>query len=553
MKRTSPLFLALLSLFVFSAARASDRIWIVPLAPDRTIEDAWGAGALLLDRFPEAVLVADEGSARALRRAGFAVEGPVRLPSSGALFLVRSKESEAVGAGLARALGDERPAVHLLWSAGRNAIVWSAGRLPETEGFVTGRALRERPLRRPIVSGRRAPAKTLATEFSPVIGQIVDRADSASYMQWIGNLAGSNEIVISGHPFTIETRYTSTAQCDTAERYVYERFLAMGYDDVEFDPFTFSGTSARNVIATLPGTETPERIYILGGHVDATSQNPTVSAPGANDNASGTASVLLAAEILKDYSFRSTIRFIAFTGEEQGLRGSTHYAADAAANGDSILGVVICDMVAWYQNEYKLIIEGEPAWDWLMQIMRDACAEYTGLSTRLDYYSWGSDHVPFQNEGFPAFLAIEKEYDLYPCYHKVCDTTEMNKADFGVDVTKACIAALAALAEPAVPTAVAGAESPPLRLVLHGNEPNPFNPQTRIRFELPAAGEAEIAVFDVSGRLVQTVLDKELNAGRHETVWKGKDGGGASAPSGVYFYRLTAGRESKTGKMLLIR
>jgi hypothetical protein len=527
-------------------------VWLAPLPAGETVTAAWDAGAVVLDRFPDVLVLGDEASAGALERAGFSLQGPIRLPTTGTVFLVRSKTGTPVDMGLAQSESETRPAVHILWSDGTNALVWAMESLPVNESFVSGKQLRDRPVRPPVAYAERAEGKTFATVFPPVIDQMVDQVDSASYMGWIGNLAGANPITVSGNPVTIATRYTNTAQCDTAERYVYERFLAMGYQDVEFDPYTFGSTHARNVIATLPGTTNPERIVIIGGHLDATSQSPTTSAKGANDNASGVASVLLAADILKNYSFHSTIRFIAFTGEEQGLYGSEHYAAAAAAAGDSIEGVVICDMVAWYDTEYKLIVEGETPWDWLMQIMKDACAAYTGLATRLDYYSWGSDHVPFQDEGFPTFLAIEKQYDLYPCYHRMCDTTEKNKANFGVDATRACIATVAYLAGPDALTGVTGG-SLPAALALRGNEPNPFNPATTIRFDLPAAGPAELSVYDVSGRLVRTLVKGNLVPGRHEIDWTGVDGEGSGCPSGVYFYRLTAGRESRTGKMVLIR
>jgi hypothetical protein len=547
-------FTSLLAIVPALAAHPAS-LWIAPLSGGSSIEDAWAAGASVLDRFPERILVSDEGSAVALARAGFRVDGPIRLPAGGEIFLVRSKGEVAVAEGLARAIGPERDPVAILWSDGRCAIVWTEGLLPETDVFVSGKRLREEPIRMPIARPGQAAGKALATVFPPVIDQIVDQVDSASYMQWIGNLAGSNEIEVAGNPFTIATRYTRSAECDTVERYVYERFQAMGIDSVEYDPYTIAGTPARNVIATIPGTTHPERIYIIGAHVDATSQNPYVSAPGANDNASGTASVLLAAEILRNYSFESTIKFIAFTGEEQGLYGSYHYAAEAAANGDSILGVVICDMVAWYQSAYRLIIEGVNPSDWLMQIMKDACVEYTGLATRLDYYSWGSDHVPFQDEGFSAFLAIEKEYDLYPCYHKVCDTTEMNNAAFGVDVTRACIATLAYLAGTDVPTGVAseGAAGAPARLVLYRPEPNPFNPSTSIRFYLPASSPTLLAIHDTSGRLVRTVARGVLGPGMHEFVWDGTTDAGGPASSGIYFSRLATHEGSETRKLVLLR
>lgn len=550
---------ASLLLLVFtsiSLATAPESIWIAPLSDDRTIETAWNAGVDPLDRFPESLILADEGDAMRLARAGFEPDGPVLLPRGGAVCLVRSRShGGAVREELGRFTGD--PGVTILWSDGRCAIIHRAGPLHETglAGHADSRLLRTNRIRRPLTDRFRGPGKNAATEFPPHAAVMTARVDSASYMEWIGNLAGANEVTISGYPFTFTTRYTPNAQCDTAERYVYEQFLAMGIDSVEFDPYTFQTTSARNVVATLVGEETPERIYIIGGHLDATSPQPNTLAPGANDNASGAAAVLAAAEILKDYTFRSTIKLIAFTGEEQGLYGSTHYAEQAAAAGDSILGVVTCDMVAWYNGQYKLIIEGETPWDWLMQIMKDACDQYTGLATQLDYYSWGSDHVPFQNEGFPAFLAIEKEWNTYPCYHSTCDTTGLQRGDLGADVTRACLATIAFLAEPLTDlTSVDGdGEAPAATPTLARNRPNPFNPSTTIGFSLPAGSVAELAVFDLSGRRVRTVLDGALAGGDHRVWWDGRNDDGKPVPSGVYFYRLHAGGETITRKMTLLR
>ncbi len=100
----------------------------------------------------------------------------------------------------------------------------------------------------------------------------------------------------------------------------------------------------------------------------------------------------------------------------------------------------------------------------------------------------------------------------------------------------------------------AGESAPGARLALHDNVPNPFNPTTTIRFELPAAGRAELAVYDVAGRRVRTLsAGDHLSAGIHEVVWDGTDGRGAAAASGIYFYRLRASGASITKKMMLIR
>jgi len=95
------------------------------------------------------------------------------------------------------------------------------------------------------------------------------------------------------------------------------------------------------------------------------------------------------------------------------------------------------------------------------------------------------------------------------------------------------------------------AAAPPRRVALYANVPNPFNPSTRIAFELPASGRAVLDVFDVKGRRVQRALDAELAAGPHTVVWNGRDERGRALPSGVYFYRLQALDTTLVRKMVM--
>ena len=78
-----------------------------------------------------------------------------------------------------------------------------------------------------------------------------------------------------------------------------------------------------------------------------TARQPRGLAPGADDDASGAVGVLTAAEVLAPYQFQRTLRFVLFTGEEQGLCGSEIYARDAAAAGEAIVAVYNMDMIAW--------------------------------------------------------------------------------------------------------------------------------------------------------------------------------------------------------------
>ncbi len=102
---------------------------------------------------------------------------------------------------------------------------------------------------------------------------------------------------------------------------------------------------------------------------------------------------------------------------------------------------------------------------------------------------------------------------------------------------------------------VTGDETPsvPQAFALHQNVPNPFNPSTVIRFDLPRAAHVGLHIYDVSGRLVRTLVDTEMDAGCKEIHWDGRDGGGRRVASGIYFYRLVAGNFVQTKKMVLLR
>jgi hypothetical protein len=108
-------------------------------------------------------------------------------------------------------------------------------------------------------------------------------------------------------------------------------------------------------------------------------------------------------------------------------------------------------------------------------------------------------------------------------------------------------------AELGFPTAVEGPEGPRFSFALFQNRPNPFNPSTLIRFELAEASRARLYVYDVHGRTVARLVDRELPAGRHLVPWPGRDGGRPTVASGVYFYRLEAGSFTSTRRMVLLR
>jgi hypothetical protein len=93
----------------------------------------------------------------------------------------------------------------------------------------------------------------------------------------------------------------------------------------------------------------------------------------------------------------------------------------------------------------------------------------------------------------------------------------------------------------------------PVLFALAPNYPNPFNPATKISFTLPEARPVRLAVYTLAGRLVTTLVNEERDAGTHEVVWNGRDDRGQLVASGTYFYRIEAGPDSQTRKMVLMK
>ena len=162
------------------------------------------------------------------------------------------------------------------------------------------------------------------------------------------------------------TRHTASSQTDpvrgigAAVNWVFEQMQAIaatsnGNMTVQQQTFTQPvssnipvPTTITNVIATLKGTASPERFYVMTGHLDSRCTNVedfTSDAPGADDDASGVAAVLELARLFATRQFPGTIIFAAVDGEEQGLYGSTFMAQQMAAAGDDVQGMFSNDII----------------------------------------------------------------------------------------------------------------------------------------------------------------------------------------------------------------
>ena len=401
-----------------------------------------------------------------------------------------------------------------------------------------------------------------ASAVDPAIkAAIVDAIDIAKWTQYVRELSGDLVFWLNGQLRSTDNRHITKPGILLAQDYLVDRLQALGYTVIR-QGFSVGATACQNIIAVKQGVVTPQEIIVVGGHHDSLSENINLRAPGAEDDASGVAGVLHLAELLAPYRTERTVHFVFFSGEEQGIYGSQYYVSQLAANGWNVTNaMVLCEISAW-QTNFATIIEGEHSWEPLMSLFAGNVVQWSGIPYREDYYSWGSDHVPFQQVGIPAFLAIHMDYEDYPYWESIDD--KWNQPCPGLDrpcmdaslalaILKPAAATLADLAVPIDRSTPAPPQVIGPRLALRQNVPNPFNPSTTIVFELPLAERVRLDVYDAGGHLVRALLDEERSAGQGSVRWDGRDGRRMPVASGLYTYRLIANRSVLTRTMALVR
>ena len=230
-------------------------------------------------------------------------------------------------------------------------------------------------------------------------------------------ITGETEVTIGGTSFTIETRYAYTNSNKKARQYIKEKLSSYGLE-TRYDNFSSTGA---NVIGKKTGTKYPNQYYIVCCHLDDMPPTSTSTiAPGADDNGSGMVGMLEAGRIMSSYSFDYTVMFIAFDEEEIDILGSGAYATDAYNRGDSILGVVNLDMIAYDKNndgKFEILTNANTesfANDYIATVRLYA----TDLSPVKDVTEKGSsDHVPFNRKGYRAFHIFEDSKEENPNMH----------------------------------------------------------------------------------------------------------------------------------------
>ncbi len=285
--------------------------------------------------------------------------------------------------------------------------------------------------------------------YDPLIHTMMEQVDGETARQYLGDLSGEWPVDIGGEMETIASRHTAnTASLDQAIRYVSEHFEALGLD-VTDQRWTQGDYSSENVIAEIAGQGRPNDIFMISAHLDDMPGGDV--APGADDNGSGSVGVLIAADILSQYDWDCTLRFALWTGEEQGLLGSSAYAQAAKAADEDILGVINLDMISWNAPHSEPIIEAHyhsdlPQTENLAHLFADVISTYrlgltpVVLGSNIPY----SDHAAFWDHGYTAMLGIEDSWygdttDFNPYYHTTDDLVDHVDQAYFVDMIKAAV------------------------------------------------------------------------------------------------------------------
>ena len=319
------------------------------------------------------------------------------------------------------------------------------------------------------------------------------------------------KLVSFGTRNTLSEQDNPTRGIGAARDWIYQEFVKISKDcggclDVQKEAFVQpkanripEPTTLTNVFAILNGKTDAKRYYVVSGHYDSMCSSPTdakCDAPGANDDASGTAVSIELARVMSKRSFDATIVFMAVPGEEQGLLGAANFAEQAKVNKlnieamftNDIVGGVTTQKGSINRNKVRVFSEGVPSSETeqqantrrsvggendsasrqLARFIKEQSARYLKnfgvmMIYRRDRYGRGGDHIPFVERGFTAVRITESDEDYTHQHQNVRtengvfygDTPEFVDFEYTANVARVNLIALASLANaPAKPVNV---------------------------------------------------------------------------------------------------
>ncbi len=252
-----------------------------------------------------------------------------------------------------------------------------------------------------------------------------------------------------------KTRFVLASNKDSVSEWILNKFRNYGFNNTYVDSFRHSAywnndtvkTWQKNIIAVLPPLISSKDVFILGAHYDSYSKSyPINYAPGADDNASGVASLLEIARVLKEIKFKlsATVYFIAFAAEEYGKpHGSEIFAHQAFINNLRIKLMINQDMISYSNHPIELStarVSYFPGFEVYRDIAKDISKKFTEINYKNGFLIEPSDSRAFYNYGFPAIGFNES--DDNPYYHDTSDILLKYNIDYCTEISKAVCSTL---------------------------------------------------------------------------------------------------------------
>ncbi|MEJ5048785.1 M28 family peptidase [Chryseobacterium culicis] len=339
---------------------------------------------------------------------------------------------------------------------------------------------------------------------------------------------------------------TGTTANTNALDWLKNKYLSYGYtaSNMSEDTFTYGSSTSKNLIITKTGNVYPNKYVIICGHYD------TIVGPGVSDNGSGTSIILEAARILKNIPTEYSIKFIHFSGEEQGLVGSSHYVNNVAyQNGSQVLDIKLVlniDQVGGLigNNNNTITCERDTggvssnntASNAVTQELMNCTTLYSPLQTHLSY-AYSSDYMPFEAKGytitgFYEYLRSENE-------HTVNDTFANLDPVYIFNVGKAAVGALQHFAVASTASNLLSTNDTSLQKSGEAIRvyPNPAKDLVTVEFQQKVK-EFKVEVNDMAGNTVLSFENQEkINTSALE--------------NGVYTFTIKTDKGNTTKKIII--
>lgn len=345
---------------------------------------------------------------------------------------------------------------------------------------------------------------------------------------------------------TIETNLTSfvnfgekelgSTAANNAFNWLKGLYQSWGYTSIEQQAVNAFGQTGYNLIVTKTGTTYPNTFIVVDAHYD------TLNGPGANDNGSGTVVLLEMARILKDIPTEYSIKFIHFTAEEWGLVGSRKYVEDIVIPQNLDIKLVLnIDQVGGVAGEVNNRIncerdESQPNYNnsashSATNELKNLMELYSSLQTNISN-AYGSDYVPFQEEGYVITGLYEYNESPYP--HSSQDTMDRVDLDFILEVAKGSVGALSYFAK--AYDNMATLENQQISFQIF---PNPAGDKVEIQHSF--SGNVQVQLTDFNGKIL-------LNQGFVSNKFQLDT---THFPNGIYLVKLIQNGKISTEKLII--